>query len=146
MEFASYKDAFAQARAAGEEVQLDYGAAFKESQVILLGQAAASPQARQRLVSFDASAANQPTSADQVAVECRLGRGGALQRPSYRSGRGRAADELAADGLSSSLTAFPSVPLHQRPQAAAIWRTGPLALEAVREKSADFDMWARART
>lgn len=139
-EFASYQDAFAQAREAGEEVLLDYGAALKESQVILLQQPPASPQARQRLVSFDPSAANQPTSEDQVAVRMQAWDVVARYNDLLTDlAEGKAANELAGavDGLSSSLAAFPisAVALSATQVSGYLAPLKPLALEAVREKS-----------
>jgi hypothetical protein len=137
-EFASYKDAFAQARAAGEEVLLDYGAASNQVQAI--NAQLASPQTRQRVASFDASSASRPTAADAVAVRMQAWDVVARYNDLLTDlAEGKAANELAGavDGLSSSLAAFPitSVALSATQVSGYLAPLKPLALEAVREKS-----------
>ena len=137
-EFASYRDAFAQARAAGEEVLLDYGAASNQAQAI--NAQLASPQPRQRVASFDASSASRPTTADAVAVRMQAWDVVARYNDLLTDlAEGKAANELAGavDGLSSSLAAFPitSVALSATQVSGYLAPLKPLALEAVREKS-----------
>jgi hypothetical protein len=139
-QFASYKEAFAQARAAGEEVLLDYGVAANEYQAIRTQRTSAKPPARQRADSFDVSSASAPTSADQVTV--RMQAWVVVSR--YNDlltdlAEGKAANDLAGavDGLSSSLSAFPisAVALSAAQVSGYLAPLKPLALEAVREKS-----------
>jgi hypothetical protein len=137
-EFASYKDAFAQARAAGEEVLLDYGAASNQHEAMVAE--SASPQIRQRVATFDASSASRPTAADAVAVRMQAWDVVARYNDLLTDlAEGKSANELAGavDGLSSSLAAFPiaSVALSATQVSGYLAPLKPLALEAVREKS-----------
>src|SRR4051794_10416057 len=67
-EFQSYKDAFKEARTAGEQVLLDYGAAAALQKESEGKRAAAAPQRRIRATAFDASLKSDKASVDHVAV------------------------------------------------------------------------------
>jgi len=140
-EFATYKETFAKARAAGEEVVLDYGAAAVQYEEIKAKRAAAKAAPRARSKSFDQSAVDK-NAASVNAVLVRMKAWEVVAR--YNDlltalAEGRAADELAGavDGLSASLTSFPiaTVAATASSVTAYLAPLKPLALEAVREQS-----------
>ena len=140
-EFATYKDTFTMARAAGEEVVLDYGATVAQVEDAKARRAAAKPMARKRGEPFDPAAVGRnAATVDHVLIRMKAWDVVARYNDLLTAlAEGRAADELAGavDGLSSSLSSFPIAAV------AASWADvsgylaplKPLALEAVRERS-----------
>lgn len=140
-EFSTYKDTFAEARAAGQEVLLDYGASAKQYAEAKAAADAAKPKTKVRGEPFDVQAiAQEATKVDHIAVRMKAWDVVARYNDLLTAlAEGRAADELAAaaDGLSTSLGSFPVVAI------STSWTEiggylaplKPLALEAVREKS-----------
>lgn len=139
-QFASYKDTFVQARAAGEAVLLDYGAAANQYEAIKAERAGAKPKPKQRSAPFNPSAATGWTGVDHIAIRMQawdvVARYNALLTA---LAEGKAADELAAavDGLSSSLGSFPIAAVAATATQVSVFLAPlkALALEAVREKS-----------
>ena len=73
-EFASYKDAFAEARSAGETVVLDDGVAVFQFEELKAKRAAAKPVQEKRGVPFDPNAVSRNLAAvDRCSSGCRPG-------------------------------------------------------------------------
>ena len=140
-EFATYKETFTKARAAGEEVLLDYGAAAAHYEDLKAAADAAKPGRKRRGEPFDPAAAGRNAAAvDRVVVRMKAWDVVARYNDLLTAlAEGRAADELAGavDGLSSSLGSFPiaAVALSWTEVSGYLAPLKPLALEAVREKS-----------
>lgn len=140
-EFASYKDTFAQARKAGEDVLVDYGASVSRVDELNAKQEAAQVKPKERGALFDPLSGSKQTAAvDDVAVRMKAWDVVARYNDLLTAlAEGKAADQLAAavDGLSSSLTSFPisEVALSATQVSGYLAPLKPLALEAVREQS-----------
>jgi hypothetical protein len=140
-EFATYKETFAKARAAGEEVILDYGAAAAHRADLKAAEDAAKAGRKKRGEPFDAGAAGRDAAArDRVVVRMKAWDVVARYNDLLTAlAEGRAADELAGavDGLSSSLGSFPiaTVAVAWTEVSGYLAPLKPLALEAVRERS-----------
>jgi len=140
-EFATYKETFAQARAAGEEVLLDYGAARAQADDVNAKLAAAKAGKKVRGGLFDPSAVGKNSgSMEDVIVRMKAWEVVARYNDLLTAlAEGRAADELAGavDGLSASLTSFPiaTVAATAAEVSGYLAPLKPLALEAVRERS-----------
>ncbi len=140
-EFASYKDAFSSARAAGEEVLLDYGAAARQYDEIREQRLAAKPEPKRRAASFDPAAlSKQGGRLDTIAVRMKAWDVIARYNDLLTAlAEGKGADDLAnaVDGLTTSLGGFP---VAQVAATAAqvnefIAPLRALALEAAKEQS-----------
>lgn len=140
-EFATYKDTFAKARAAGEEVLLDYGAAAAQADEIEAKRVAAKAGPRQRGERFDPGAPGRNgTKLDDVLVRMKAWDVVARYNDLLTAlAEGRAADELAGavDSLSASLANFPiaAVASTAAEVSGYLAPLRALALEAVREHS-----------
>ncbi len=136
-EFATYKDTFNQARAAGEQVLLDHGAAAS----LVEERDRASPVPKARGEPFDPVMVAQETGRiDHIAVRMKAWDVVARYNDLLTAlAEGKSADELAAavDGLSNSLGTFPiaEVALSWTQVSGYLAPLKPLALEAVREQS-----------
>jgi hypothetical protein len=140
-EFATYKETFTMARAAGEDVILDYGATVTHVEDLKAKRAAAKAMPKKRGERFDPAAVGKnAATVDHVLIRMKAWDVVARYNDLLTAlAEGRAADELAGavDGLSSSLGSFPIAAV------AASWADvsgylaplKPLALEAVRERS-----------
>lgn len=140
-EFATYKDTFAKARAAGETVVLDYGVAVSEFDDIKAKRAAAKPVQKKRGEPFDPVAASRNlATVDHVLVRMKAWDVVARYNDLLTAlAEGKSADELASavDGLSASLNAFPlkAIAASAAEVSAYLAPLRALALEAARESS-----------
>lgn len=140
-EFSTYQDTFAEARAAGQEVLLDYGASAKQLDERIAKRAAANPKPKERGQPFDPQAiAQKAAGVDHIAVRMKAWDVVARYNDLLSAlAEGRSADELAAaaDGLSTSLGSFPvaAISTSWAEIGGYLAPLKPLALEAVREKS-----------
>jgi hypothetical protein len=140
-QFATYKETFSEARKAGEDVLLDYGAAAAQYAEAQAKRAAAQPRPNERDDKFDAQAVvKQTVNVDHVAVRMKAWDVVARYNDLLTAlAEGKPADELAGavDGLSASLGSFPvaDVALSWTQISGYLAPLKPLALEAVREQS-----------
>lgn len=140
-EFSSYKETFAQARSAGEQVLMDYGAAVSDYNDAVAQDEVANPTARPRPASFTAAEAqHQPDHVDHIGVRMKAWEVVARYNDLLTAlAEGKGADQLlgALDGFSDSLGAFPvaAVKLATAQVQAYLAPLRPLLKDALREKS-----------
>lgn len=140
-EFASYKDTFTKARAAGETVVLDYGVAVAQFEEIKAQRAAAKPAPKKRGAPFDPGAeAKKSGPVDHVLVRMQAWDVVARYNDLLTAlAEGKPADELAGavDGLSASLNNFPlkAIAASAAEVSGYLAPLKALALEAAREHS-----------
>jgi hypothetical protein len=140
-EFATYKDTFNQARAAGEQVLLDHGAAASQYGDLRAKRDTVSSKPKARGDAFDPlTVAKQTARVDHIAVRMKAWDVVARYNDLLTAlAEGKSADDLAAavDGLSNSLGTFPiaEVALSWTQVSGYLAPLKPLALEAVREQS-----------
>lgn len=140
-EFASYKETFAQARTAGEQVLMDYGAAVSDFNDAKAQDEAANPTARPRHPTFSAAdVQRQPDHVDHIGVRMKAWEVVARYNDLLTAlAEGKAADQLlgALDGFSDSLAGFPvaAVKLATAQVQAYLAPLRPLLKDALREKS-----------
>lgn len=140
-EFASYKETFAQARSAGEQVLMDYGAAVSDYNDARAQDEAANPSARPRPATFSAAEAQRlPDHVDHIGVRMKAWEVVARYNDLLTAlAEGKGADALlgAVDGFSDSLGAFPvaAVKLATVQVQAYLAPLRPLVKDALREKS-----------
>jgi hypothetical protein len=140
-EFASYKDTFAKARAAGETVVLDYGVAVAQFEEIKARRAAAKAEQKRRGAPFDPTAeAKKSAPVDHVLVRMQAWDVVARYNDLLTGlAEGKPADELAGavDGLAASLNNFPlkAIAASAAEVSGYLAPLKALALEAAREQS-----------
>lgn len=140
-EFTGYKETFAQARSAGEQVLMDYGAAVSNYDDAVAQDEAANPSPRPRPVTFSAAQAQrQADHVDHIGVRMKAWEVVARYNDLLTAlAEGNNVDALlsAVDGFSDSLGAFPvaAVKLASVQVQAYLAPLRPLAKEALREKS-----------
>lgn len=140
-EFATYRDTFTKARAAGETVVLDYGVAVAQFEEIKARRAAARPEPQKRGAPFDPSAeAKKSAPVDTVLVRMQAWDVVARYNDLLTAlAEGKPADELggAVDGLAASLNNFPlkAVAASAAEISGYLAPLKALALEAAREHS-----------